>query len=93
MFVRLDQINRIPSLKKNQTLTIGYRTLIIHTKKYLPESITTMLWIYAPKDFSEQLDKLKVDNDGVITMDNFVGTKTEITPKKPHIGMPSLYLE
>ena len=40
-----------------------------------------MLWIYAPKEFSEQLDKLKVDNDGVITMDNFVGTKTEITPK------------
>ena len=49
---------------KNQTLTLGYKTL---------------LWIYSLKSFSKQLNKLKVDKYGVITMYNVLGTTTEIT--------------
>ena len=67
---------------KIQTLTLGDRTLILHAKRYWTDAITTMLWPYELKDFSDQLNELKVDDD-VITppMEKFAGTTLYITPK------------
>ena len=62
-----------------QTITLGYRTLLIHAKIYCLYSTTTMLCPYAIKTFVEQLDELKVDNDGITPMEKFSGTTTDIT--------------
>ena len=45
------------------------------------EATTTMLWIYALKDISGQLNNIRLDNNRVTTMVNFAGTKTDITLK------------
>ena len=37
--------------RKIQTITLGYRTLILHAKIYCLEEITTILWPYARKAF------------------------------------------
>ena len=51
-----------------QTLKLGYITLILHAGIYWLEEITTMLCPYALNDFSQQLNELKVDNDGINIM-------------------------
>ena len=56
-------------------------TLLLHTIIYLPEAITTMLWNYLMKSFSEKLNELKLDDDGINTMKNILGTTTHITLK------------
>ena len=40
-----------------------------------------MLWPYKLKDFSEQLNVLKVDNNGITPMEKFSGTTTDINLK------------
>ena len=63
--------------------------MLPHVKIYFPEAITTMLWAYALKDFSEKLNVLKVDDDGITPMEKFAGTTTDITIKNHHIwGCP-----
>ena len=53
-----------------------------------------MLWIYALKEFSEQLNSLKVDDDGVTPMQKFAGTETYITLKNHHTwGCPVYVLD
>ena len=43
-----------------------------------------MLWPYALKDFSEQWNVLKVDDDGITPMEKFSGTTADIFPKNHH---------
>ena len=43
-----------------------------------------MLLTHSLKDFVEQLNVLKVDDDGIPTMDKFAGTKTDINLKNHH---------
>ena len=43
-----------------------------------------MLWPYALKDFAEQLNLLKVDDDRITLMENFAGTTRYITLKNYH---------
>ena len=62
--------------RKTQTLTLEAITLLLFAKRYLPESITTMLWPYALKDISEQLNLLKLNGGGINLMDKFSGTMT-----------------
>ena len=38
--------------RKNQTLTLGSRTLLLNEKIYWPEAITKMLWTYELKYFA-----------------------------------------
>ena len=57
----------------------------MHEQKYCKELITTMLCPYSLKDFSEQLNELKVDDDGIILTEKFSGTATDITLKIHHI--------
>ena len=46
------------------------------------------------KDFLEQLNELKVHNDGITPMEKFLGTTTEITPKNHHTwGCPVYVLD
>ena len=45
-----------------------------------------MLWTYALKDFAEQLNVLKVDDDGINLMEKFTGTTTDINLKKTTHG-------
>ena len=45
-----------------------------------------MLWTYALKDFSEQLNVLKVNADGITPMEKFTGTTTDINLKKTTHG-------
>ena len=67
--------------RKIQTLTLGARALHLHSKRYWPEAITKILWPYTLKDFVEQLNALKVDDDGITPMDNSACTRTDITIK------------
>ena len=55
--------------------------MLLNEKIYWSESITTILWTYVLKVFSEQLNVVKVDGDGITPMKNFAGTTTEITLK------------
>ena len=43
-----------------------------------------MLWTYTLKPFAEQPNLLKIDDDGITTMDKFAGKTTDITPKNHH---------
>ena len=43
-----------------------------------------MLYPYALKAFAEQLNEIKVYDDGITPMDNFSGTKTDINLKYHH---------
>ena len=70
--------------RKIQTLTLGARTLLLHAKRYRPEAITTMLWPYSLEDFTEQLNGLKLDDDGITHMEKFSGTTREINLKNHH---------
>ena len=63
-------------------MTLGARTLLLHTKRYWPEEITTMLWTYVLKSFAEQLNVLKMDdNYGITPMETFAGITIDITLK------------
>ena len=53
--------------------------MLLHAKIYCPEAITKMLCPYALKAFAEQLNVLKVDDDGITPMEKFSGTTTYIT--------------
>ena len=53
-----------------------------------------MLFPYVLKYFSEQLNELKVNDDGVTTMEKFADTTSEINPKNHHIwGLPVYVLD
>ena len=53
-----------------------------------------MLWPYALKVFVEQLNVLKVENDGITSMENFADTTTNIYPNTPHTwGCPVYVLD
>ena len=52
--------------------------MILHAKIYWPEAITTILWTYSLNYFAEQLNVLKVYDDGINPMEKFVGTTTYI---------------
>ena len=57
-------------------------------------SITTILWTYELKNFSEQFNVLKVDYDGINPMEKFSGTITELTLKNYHTwGCPVYVLD
>ena len=43
-----------------------------------------MLWPYALKAFAEQLNILKVDDNGITPMEKFEGTTTDIALKNHH---------
>ena len=79
--------------RKIRTLTLGYIILLIHEKIYFPEAITTRLWTYSLKSFSEQLNKIKVGDDGVTLMEEFACTQKYITLKNNHTwGCPDFVL-
>ena len=53
-----------------------------------------MLWKYALNALSEQLNELKVGDDGVNPMERFTGETTYITLKNHHIwGCPVYVLD
>ena len=58
--------------------------MLLQEKIYFKELITTILWFYELKDFLEQLNELKVDDDGINPMGKFSDTTTEITLKTNH---------
>ena len=67
------QQNSIVKMKV-QTLKLGDRTFLLHSKIYCPETISTMLWPYALKSFSEKLNVLKGDDDGINNIEIVFGT-------------------
>ena len=69
------------SERKIQTITLGYRTFLLHAKRYCPDPITTILWPYALKAFAGILNLLNVDDDGITPVEKFLGTTTDITLK------------
>ena len=66
---------------KVQALTLGARTLILHANIYWSDSITTILCTYTLKPFAEQPNLLKIDDDGITTMEKFAGKTIDITLK------------
>ena len=60
----------------------------------MPEAITTTLWLYALKEFAEQLNVLNVYDDRITPMEKFAGTTTNINIKSHHIwGCPVYILD
>ena len=55
--------------------------MLLNAKTYCPEAITTILWPYELKAFGEQLNVLKLDDNGITPMENFSVTTTDITIK------------
>ena len=66
--------------------------MLLHTKGYWPEEITTMLWTFELKAFTEQLNLLNVDDDGIYPMESFSGTTTEISLKNHHTWVCQVYV-
>ena len=80
--------------RKIKALTLGARTLLLNAKIYFPEAINTMLWPYSLKPCVEQLNELKVDDDGITPIEKFAGTTTDITLKNHHTwGFPVYLLD
>ena len=68
--------------------------MILHAKICFPEAITTMIWPYATKAFVEQLNVIKVDDDGINHLEKFSGTTTDISLKNSHTwGCPVYVLD
>ena len=51
-----------------------------------------MLCTYTLKYFSEELNGLKVDDDGITPIDKFAGTATKITFKNHHTWSCPVYV-
>ena len=51
-----------------------------------------MLWLYELKYFAEQLNELKVDDDGITPMESFAGTTTDITTKNHYTWECTVYV-
>ena len=51
--------------------------MLPHAKIYWPEAITTMLCPYVLNSFAEQLNVIKVDDNGITTMEKFEFTTTD----------------
>ena len=45
--------------------------MLLHAKRYWIDTINTILWPYELKGFSEKLNGLKVDDDGITPMVKF----------------------
>ena len=59
---------------------------------YWTEEITTMLRLYALKDFSEKNHVLKVDDCGITPIEKFSRTTTDISLKNHHTWGCSVYI-
>ena len=66
--------------------------MLLHDKIYCTEEIITILWPYALKEIVEQLNTLKLDNDGGTPMDKFSGTKNDTTLKNKHTWGCQVYV-
>ena len=55
--------------------------MLRHKKRYWTEAIPEMLWPYALKEFSEQLNELKAVDDGITSMEKFSVTKNTLLLK------------
>ena len=51
-----------------------------------------MLWTYALKYFAEKLNELKVDDDGITSMGEVLGTTKDITLKNHHTWGCTVYV-
>ena len=51
-----------------------------------------MLWTYELKDFTERLNVLKVDDDGITPMEKFSSTTTDISLKNHHTQVCPVYV-
>ena len=58
--------------------------MLLHANIYWPKEIPTLLCPYTLKYFADQLNVIKVDNDGLTPMEKFEGTATDITIKIHH---------
>ena len=68
--------------------------MILHAKIYWPDLITTMIWPYVLKSFSEKLNALKVNDYEITPMEKFTGITIDITLKNRHTwGCPVYVLD
>ena len=68
--------------------------MLLNARRYWTESITTMLWTYSLKAFTEKINVLKVDDGGITLMEKFSETTTDIPLKNHHIwGCPVYVLD
>ena len=75
-----------------KTLTVGARTLILYAKIFLPKSITTMLWIYRLKAFSENCIHSIWMMMWLLLWRIFQAQQHTLVLKLSHIGLFSLCL-
>ena len=66
--------------------------MLLHTKRYWPEAINTMLWPYALNKFVEQLTELELGDYGVTPIDNCSVTTAYLNLKNHHTGGCQVYV-
>ncbi|KAL7496856.1 hypothetical protein ACHAWT_005049 [Skeletonema menzelii] len=65
---------------KNKMLTLGARTLLLHGIRMWPQMIDSMFWPFALKAYAEQLNCLRVDEDGQTPESKMTGIPTTDLP-------------
>ena len=80
--------------RKNNELTNGARTVLLHAKRKWPKIITTILWPYALKSVVEHHNRLSLDANGKSPLEKFASTSDEIQPTDFHTwGCPVFILD
>eukprot|EP00986_Skeletonema_menzelii_P004558 scaffold1561_cov129-Skeletonema_menzelii.AAC.11 len=65
---------------KNKMLTLGARTLLLHGIRMWPQMIDSMFWPFALKAYAEQMNCLRVDEDGQTPESKMTGIPTTDLP-------------
>jgi hypothetical protein len=79
-------------------LTLASRTMLLHAQRHWPEMISTMLWPLALKCAAEQINSLRVDENGFSPAAKMSGITdvdpNDIVPKNFHtFGCPAYVLD
>ena len=75
-------------------ITLGARTLLLHTRRYCPEAITTMLWPLALLAVAERHNLIKFDANIKIPLEKLSGVNSDGGIKHFHTwGCPVYVLD
>jgi hypothetical protein len=62
---------------RNKQLTLGARTLLLHSMRHWPQMVDTMFWPFAIKAMAERMNSLHVDNEGNLSALSMYGVDLE----------------
>jgi hypothetical protein len=91
----LEVITKMVLPRDIESLTLGGRTLLLHTKRMLTEYISTMLWLFAIKCFEDRMNNLTCNKSGRTPYQILAGLEdTQLDIKSFHtFGCPCYVLD